>query len=164
MIYRLAYSVIDQRSSTSHFTLTELKDLFTFDEDTDCQTHDLLGCDCKGQGGIGAGGGSRTAEDTGDVVAPGGIQQEDLMQVEMLPGLVKASEVGMVTAEGVSQPNPAPSFHDSISVAGVVIIPILMDFHRSISMNWSLNGDSPSCFYDTSRFIFLGCLNLHIVT
>ena len=81
--------------------MSELKDLFTFDEKTDCQTHDLLGCDCKGLGGIGARGGSRTAEDTGDVVVPGGVQPENLIQVEMLPGLVKASKVGMVTAEEV---------------------------------------------------------------
>lgn len=107
---RLAYSVIDQRSSTSHFTLTELKDLFTFDEGTDCQTHDLLGCDCKGQGETcdiqcdDANRGLRAAEDIG---VSRGVQEgedEDIMLVDMLPGLVKASQMGIMTAEEVNHP------------------------------------------------------------
>ena len=34
----------------SHFTAEELKDLFTFRDDTECETHDLLGCSCGGSG------------------------------------------------------------------------------------------------------------------
>lgn len=49
-MYRLADSVMDQKASASSFTLAELRDLFTLDEETDCQTHDLLGCDCNGAG------------------------------------------------------------------------------------------------------------------
>lgn len=41
---------MDQKSSGSSFTQAELRDLFTLDETTDCQTHDLLGCDCEGKG------------------------------------------------------------------------------------------------------------------
>jgi len=34
----------------SHFSTEELRDLFTFREDTECETHDLLQCECGGSG------------------------------------------------------------------------------------------------------------------
>ena len=56
----LADSVMDQQgggatgsgsgSGMSSFTTEELRDLFTLDSTSACQTHDLLGCDCGGTG------------------------------------------------------------------------------------------------------------------
>jgi DNA repair and recombination protein RAD54B len=48
----LADSVMDKKSGSAAFTQTELRDLFTLDETTDCQTHDLLACFCGGEGYI----------------------------------------------------------------------------------------------------------------
>ena len=53
----LGGGVVDQGNGTGasshkaakfHFTREELKDLFSFIEDTDCDTHDLLDCCCDG--------------------------------------------------------------------------------------------------------------------
>jgi DNA repair and recombination protein RAD54B len=46
----LADSIVDNKSSSGTFTKAELKKLFTLDETSDCQTHDLLGCACGGKG------------------------------------------------------------------------------------------------------------------
>lgn len=46
----LADSVVDGKKSESSFTAAELRDLFRLDLGAGCQTHDLLGCDCKGLG------------------------------------------------------------------------------------------------------------------
>lgn len=46
----LADSIVDGKSGASGFTKEELRDLFTFDEREQCQTHELLGCDCGGSG------------------------------------------------------------------------------------------------------------------
>ena len=35
---------------SGHFSKEELRDLFSFREDTDCETHDLLQCSCGGGG------------------------------------------------------------------------------------------------------------------
>ena len=44
--------VEDSRKATKfHFTQEELRDLFSFNRETNCDTHDLLGCDCQGDGG-----------------------------------------------------------------------------------------------------------------
>ncbi|WEW54792.1 helicase [Emydomyces testavorans] len=48
----LADSVMDQKGGVAHFSREELRDLFRLDEDTDCQTHELLGCECGGRGKI----------------------------------------------------------------------------------------------------------------
>lgn len=45
----LADSVMDQKVSASSFSLEELRDLFTLDTTSLCQTHDLLGCSCGGE-------------------------------------------------------------------------------------------------------------------
>ena len=39
----------------SHFSTEELRDLFTFRDDTECETHDLLQCQCGGSGVRGGG-------------------------------------------------------------------------------------------------------------
>jgi len=46
----LADSIVDGKSGASGFTKDELRDLFTFDEREECQTHELLGCECGGSG------------------------------------------------------------------------------------------------------------------
>ncbi|KAL5117997.1 helicase [Pleosporales sp. CAS-2024a] len=47
----LANAVVDNKASASSFSKEELRDLFRLDEREGCQTHDLLGCACDGQGG-----------------------------------------------------------------------------------------------------------------
>ncbi|KAI9817340.1 MAG: helicase [Phylliscum demangeonii] len=42
----LADSVMNQKTSASSFSVEELRDLFTLDVTSLCQTHDLLGCQC----------------------------------------------------------------------------------------------------------------------
>ncbi|TPX68730.1 hypothetical protein SpCBS45565_g02889 [Spizellomyces sp. 'palustris'] len=37
----------DKETGMNAFTSQELKDLFTLDENTECLTHDLLGCSCQ---------------------------------------------------------------------------------------------------------------------
>ncbi|KAG4430634.1 hypothetical protein IFR05_013883 [Cadophora sp. M221] len=46
----LAESVIDGKTSAGSFTAEELRDLFRLDMSDGCQTHQLLGCECKGVG------------------------------------------------------------------------------------------------------------------
>lgn len=46
----LADEVMDKKSGSSAFTMSELRDLFTLVEDTKCGTHDLMGCFCGGKG------------------------------------------------------------------------------------------------------------------
>ncbi|OLL24153.1 DNA repair and recombination protein RAD54B [Neolecta irregularis DAH-3] len=48
----LSDSFMDAKANSSgnSFSLSELRDLFTFHENTSCHTHDLLGCTCLGKG------------------------------------------------------------------------------------------------------------------
>lgn len=46
----LADSVMDGKKNEASFSTAELKDLFRLEQQTICQTHDLLGCTCGGQG------------------------------------------------------------------------------------------------------------------
>lgn len=46
----LADSVVDGKKSEGSFTAEELRDLFRLDMRDGCQTHELLGCECKGTG------------------------------------------------------------------------------------------------------------------
>eukprot|EP00092_Neocalanus_flemingeri_P023094 GFUD01025040.1.p1 GENE.GFUD01025040.1~~GFUD01025040.1.p1 ORF type:complete len:925 (+),score=337.10 GFUD01025040.1:29-2803(+) len=41
---------VGQQATPSHFSTEELRDLFTFRDDTECETHDLLQCECEGSG------------------------------------------------------------------------------------------------------------------
>ena len=40
----------DSSGNKFHFTKQDLKDLFSFNVETECETHDLLGCGCVGDG------------------------------------------------------------------------------------------------------------------
>ena len=115
---------MDQKSSASSFSMAELRDLFTLDENTECQTHDLLDCDCRGRGGGGLNNVSRS-----EVVSSG--ETEDGSQLsstlrnhgqgndteddgsdtdslpDLLPGLMKASQVDMAKVEEVSDLSPS---------------------------------------------------------
>lgn len=46
----LASNILDQKGGANTFSQDELRDLFRLDEGSSCQTHDLLGCGCKGRG------------------------------------------------------------------------------------------------------------------
>jgi DNA repair and recombination protein RAD54B len=46
----LADSVVDGQKNEASFSAEELQDLFRLDLKANCQTHDLLGCDCNGLG------------------------------------------------------------------------------------------------------------------
>lgn len=46
----LADSVVDGKKNEASFSASELRDLFRLDLKASCQTHDLLGCGCKGLG------------------------------------------------------------------------------------------------------------------
>nr|POE86529.1 dna repair and recombination protein rad54b [Quercus suber] len=46
----LADSIVDGKGSVSGFSREELRDLFTLDESTGCQTHKILGCACNDTG------------------------------------------------------------------------------------------------------------------
>ncbi|KAE8160701.1 SNF2 family N-terminal domain-containing protein [Aspergillus tamarii] len=46
----LADSVMEHKDNAAQFSRDELKDLFRLDQDSKCQTHELLGCDCGGRG------------------------------------------------------------------------------------------------------------------
>jgi len=46
----LADSVVDGKKNESSFSPEELRDLFRLEVNPGCQTHELLGCDCKGLG------------------------------------------------------------------------------------------------------------------
>lgn len=50
----LSGTVVDLGKKGEHinFSAEELRDLFIFDPDTDCLTHNLLGCKCSGEGSM----------------------------------------------------------------------------------------------------------------
>ncbi|KAL2006487.1 hypothetical protein VTN00DRAFT_9155 [Thermoascus crustaceus] len=120
----LADSVMDQQnkkggSGMAQFSREELKDLFRLDEDSKCQTHELLGCECGGRGrGRGATTSSSTERkpgveqipDSDDEEGPAPSQpsssseEEEESEVEEedlpdFPTLLKASQVDMETQE-----------------------------------------------------------------
>lgn len=93
----LADSVMEHKNSVAQFSTAELRDLFRLDEESRCQTHDLLGCDCGGKGIV--------ASSSSEVTTPNLKTDEDAVSDSELtelsdeepdfPKLVKASEVNM---------------------------------------------------------------------
>lgn len=83
----LADSVMDQKSTASSFTQEELRDLFSLDTDTVCQTHDLLACECEGKGYV-----------AGPPLEQEDDDEEELQEIRF-PGLMKASEVDVEKIE-----------------------------------------------------------------
>ncbi|KAI9843174.1 MAG: helicase [Thelocarpon superellum] len=90
----LADSVMDQKTTASSFSTEELRDLFTLDETASCQTHDLLGCSCGGDGGHPA---ARAAEllptKASDVREDEDEEDDDDVDLLPMPTLVKASDL-----------------------------------------------------------------------
>lgn len=84
----LADSVMVQKSGVAQFSREELRDLFRLDEDSQCQTHDLLQCKCGGRGE------SFGASD--DACEPGTDSEDDEDTDDLdnfPPNLIKASEL-----------------------------------------------------------------------
>ncbi|KAI9808215.1 MAG: hypothetical protein M1825_004672 [Sarcosagium campestre] len=87
----LADSVMDQKSNTSSFSTDELRNLFILDSSSACQTHDLLGCSCGGNGT-----GTFDAEDIDmDVVL-----RDDDEEFPEIPPLVRASDIHQKALDG----------------------------------------------------------------
>lgn len=106
----LADAVIDNKSSVGSFTRDELKNLFSLDDASECQTHDLLGCKCGGAGGLetesvrgasagsaspSAGHDSRTAKDGEDDEADSDDDDDQDDNLPDLPALISASQVNV---------------------------------------------------------------------
>ncbi|KAJ5167419.1 DNA repair and recombination protein [Penicillium canariense] len=96
----LADSVMEHKDSVAQFSTAELRDLFRLDEESTCQTHDLLGCDCGGKGVSSAPSGTTTPGDNSEselseLSEPPSIDDDDDEDLPDLPTLMKASEVDM---------------------------------------------------------------------
>ncbi|OJJ74272.1 hypothetical protein ASPBRDRAFT_39393 [Aspergillus brasiliensis CBS 101740] len=91
----LADSVMEKRDSVAQFSRDELKDLFRLDEESKCQTHELLGCDCGGNGQIVVPPTTTEIEDEED----GHSSSSSLEDFPDLPTLIKASQVDMEKQE-----------------------------------------------------------------
>jgi DNA repair and recombination protein RAD54B len=85
----LADSVMVQKKGAAQFSREELRDLFRLDEDSQCQTHDLMQCKCGGRGEIPNDGAASTVES--DVPDEEDEDSDDLY--ESPPPLTKASEL-----------------------------------------------------------------------
>ena len=88
----LADSVMDSKASVASFSREELRDLFRLDEGARCQTHELLGCLCRGRGVPVV---TDNCADTADGDEEG-YEEDDLPD---LPTLVKASQLDMEAQE-----------------------------------------------------------------
>ena len=94
----LADSVMDSKASVASFTKEELKDLFRLDEESRCQTHELLGCLCDGRGlpVVDTATGQQRVQESGDEDEDENENEDDLPD---LPTLVKASQLDMAAQE-----------------------------------------------------------------
>ncbi|KAM5447873.1 helicase [Microsporum audouinii] len=100
----LADSVMDQKGGIAHFSQEELKDLFRLDESSQCQTHELLGCQCGGQGVM-----SKEVEnenEPSDEISSDSLSEDEDDSVESsddemsdTPKLMKASELKLSAAQ-----------------------------------------------------------------
>ncbi|KAJ5359178.1 DNA repair and recombination protein [Penicillium cataractarum] len=99
----LADSVMEHKDSVSQFSTAELRDLFRLDEESTCQTHELLGCECGGKGVSPAPSGTTTPGDNSDSelseLSEPQSDDDDYDDLPDLPTLMKASEVDMEKQE-----------------------------------------------------------------
>ena len=89
----LADSVMDHKDNVAQFSRDELRDLFRLDEESTCQTHDLLGCSCGGWG---------TPTSSTTTTSSGGDETADEFDSDNLPDLptlIQASKVIMEEQE-----------------------------------------------------------------
>ena len=95
----LADSVMDHKDNVAQFSRDELRDLFRLDEESTCQTHDLLGCSC---GGWGTPTSSSSSTTTTTTTSSGGDETADEFDSDNLPDLptlIQASKVNMEEQE-----------------------------------------------------------------
>ena len=106
----LADSVMEHKDNVAQFSRDELKDLFRLDEESQCQTHELLGCDCGGWGKSS----SSKNKDEAEVVASTDDEEpqksneddsDEICDLPDLPTLLKASEVDMEEQERLLRAN-----------------------------------------------------------
>ncbi|KAA8651567.1 hypothetical protein EYZ11_006541 [Aspergillus tanneri] len=92
----LADSVMENKDTVAQFSRDELKDLFRLDQESQCQTHDLLNCDCQGTGQLvtHSDDDSKEVSDTDKSSAEG--DEEDFPD---LPALIKASQLDIEKQE-----------------------------------------------------------------
>ncbi|KAJ5161989.1 DNA repair and recombination protein [Penicillium capsulatum] len=97
----LADSVMEHKNNVAQFSTAELRDLFRLDEESTCQTHDLLGCECGGKGVTPLPSGTATPKE-------GEGSESELSELSEVPSdedrsdppaLMKASEVDMEKQE-----------------------------------------------------------------
>ncbi|KAJ5378596.1 DNA repair and recombination protein [Penicillium cosmopolitanum] len=101
----LADSVMENKDSVSQFSTAELRDLFRLDEESLCQTHDLLGCECGGKGiaslpssGVATPTERRVDEDS-ELSELSDVDSDYELPELDIPALMKASEVDMEKQE-----------------------------------------------------------------
>ena len=90
----LADSVMIQKGGVAQFSREELMDLFRLDDDSQCQTHDLIKCGCGGRG---------ENFDASDDVSESGTESQEGEDTDdsddFSPNLIKASELNQPTAK-----------------------------------------------------------------
>jgi DNA repair and recombination protein RAD54B len=88
------------KSKSDSFTHKELRDLFTFDPNTVCGTHDLLQCPCEThkRRGFEADEGSGTTEETGEDVGPEAAQSENRRRFVDVDSSDSEPDMGFVSA------------------------------------------------------------------
>ncbi|KAJ6160418.1 DNA repair and recombination protein [Penicillium chermesinum] len=96
---------MEHKDNVAQFSTAELRDLFRLDEESRCQTHELLGCECGGKGlmpSASSGTTTPTARDDGGSDEEPSERSETASEDEdepNLPKLMKASEVDMEKQE-----------------------------------------------------------------
>ncbi|KAL4956810.1 SNF2 family N-terminal domain-containing protein [Aspergillus filifer] len=114
----LADSVMEHKDSVAQFSRSELKDLFRLDEESVCQTHDLLACDCGGKGFVMSPESDTPGDDESEVSEEEKDDDDDIDSDGPLPDfptLMKASVVNMEEQERLLEENKRrqPSKHNS---------------------------------------------------
>ncbi|KAL4895630.1 SNF2 family N-terminal domain-containing protein [Aspergillus ambiguus] len=102
----LADSVMENKDSMAQFSRDELRDLFRLDQESRCQTHELLGCSCGGRGLRTASPNRPSSDPTMDAdgdKSPCVVDSVDEDGADEdfpdLPSLIKASELDMEKQE-----------------------------------------------------------------
>ncbi|KAJ5091177.1 hypothetical protein NUU61_006047 [Penicillium alfredii] len=109
----LADSVMEHKNNVAQFSTAELRDLFRLDQESRCQTHELLGCDCGGKGVAASSSNSSPSVSTCGTATPNprdGNDNNDSDAFELtelssdddlpdFPTLMKASQVDMEKQE-----------------------------------------------------------------
>ncbi|EEP82217.1 conserved hypothetical protein [Uncinocarpus reesii 1704] len=101
----LADSVMDQKGGIAHFSREELRDLFRLDEETECQTHELLACECGGRGRNAHIADEEAIDNAGTLADSDSItgDSDDSAESSDMPALRKASELSIQPSEHKSK-------------------------------------------------------------